>query len=430
MKQKSRDGGNSHRKMRSVSLGLGHTDLGRRAVGACAWKWWKPSNNNNARFTTNVAPGTTAKLGTTRTHDHRNEETNDFVLSYTVFFRIHSYIPFIASITTMGFFITKKQKQLMRDRRRKKKGFLDSREQQQDKSADAKSESKKRSHASSSSLTEDSNRIVLPTQLSHQEAKKFRKDARRKARIEGRGDFLLEFVSESDQAETKETNAGAPPRNKKPKTSFPSLKDLVEKEKLIKEQEKRANERLEEQETLSEEYKARYVALDCEMVGVGSSGKKSALARVSITDWDGKELLDTFVKVPDRVTDFRTHVSGVKPKHLKSAMDVNECRQIVAGILKDKILVGHALKNDLDALLLRHSKQDVRDTAKYRPFQRLANSKWRPRKLRDLVQQHLNKAIQVQGESHDSLDDARATMELFQLVRKQWEEDLLEKTRR
>jgi len=37
------------------------------------------------------------------------------------------------------------------------------------------------------------------------------------------------------------------------------------------------------------------VALDCEMVGVGFDGEQSALARVSIVDWNGFVLLDTYV---------------------------------------------------------------------------------------------------------------------------------------
>merc|ERR1712038_2058505 len=97
-----------------------------------------------------------------------------------------------------------------------------------------------------------------------------------------------------------------------------------------------------------------------------------------------------YVQVPIRVTDFRTHVSGVEPKHIKSknnAMPVNQCRDEVAKLLKDKILVGHALANDFKALMLTHPKEKIRDTAKYRPFQRYGNGKWRARKLKDLVKE-------------------------------------------
>jgi RNA exonuclease 4 len=158
--------------------------------------------------------------------------------------------------------------------------------------------------------------------------------------------------------------------------------------------------------------------LDCEMVGIGTDGKKSALARVSIVDWDMNVILDSFVKVPIRVTDFRTHVSGVEPKHIKNAnaMDETKCRDLVASLLKGKVLVGHALTNDLKALMLTHPKHNLRDTAKHRPFQRFANGKWRARKLRDLVKENLKGREGFQVAEHDSVQDAQATMEIFQLV--------------
>jgi RNA exonuclease 4 len=341
----------------------------------------------------------------------------------------------------MGFFITKKQKQLMKERRRKGKDGPSS----SDAGGETK-ESKKRPltkvsssstaisiHAISASTAAvtatNPNIIMLPPGLSHKEAKKFRKDARRQARAEGRDESLLVFQGDHDDDDTEQQASEEQRRRKRPKKSFPSLNELVEQEKILKEQQAQKADLQDDPETLTDAYKSRYVAIDCEMVGIGSSGKQSALARVSLTGWDGQQLMDRFVKVPSRVTDFRTHVSGVKPKHLKSdAMEVKDCRDAVASLIKDKILVGHALKNDLDVLMLQHPKQDIRDTAKYRPFQRLANNKWRPRKLRDLVQENLGKAIQVAGEAHDSLEDSRAAMELFQLVRKQWEADLQEKT--
>ena len=150
-------------------------------------------------------------------------------------------------------------------------------------------------------------------------------------------------------------------------------------------------------------------------------------------DWDGNVLLDSFVQVPTKVTDFRTQWSGVLPKHLQSkkAMTVKECRQQVTDLLHDKILVGHALKNDLDALMLTHSSEMIRDTAKYRPYQRLGgDGKYRPRKLRDLVAEHCDMTIQRPGESHDSVDDARAAMELFKASRVAWEAALERKQRK
>lgn len=252
--------------------------------------------------------------------------------------------------------------------------------------------------------------VTVPDGLSAKEAKKFRKDARRKARTGG--NEAVQFVKEGDE-----------PQLKKLKRTFPCINELVKQER--RQQKESATQQAEDD--LSDDYKTRYVALDCEMVGIGSEGRQSALARVSIVNWVGETLLDTFVQVPTKVTDFRTFVSGVKPKHIQSAtaMDVKKCRETVAALIKGKILVGHALKNDLHALMLQHPATHIRDTARYRPFQRLAhNKKWRPRKLRDLVQENCNITIQQAGQSHDSVDDAKATMELFKTVHAAWEKEL------
>lgn len=59
-------------------------------------------------------------------------------------------------------------------------------------------------------------------------------------------------------------------------------------------------------------------ALDCEYVGVGYNGKDDQLARVSIVDADGKIEYDTYVTPAEEVTDYRTHVSGIQPGHLRN----------------------------------------------------------------------------------------------------------------
>lgn len=65
----------------------------------------------------------------------------------------------------------------------------------------------------------------------------------------------------------------------------------------------------------------RYIAIDCEMVGVGGEEyERSALARVSIVNYHGHLILDTFVKPKERVTDWRTWVSGVSAASMRTGM--------------------------------------------------------------------------------------------------------------
>ncbi len=57
--------------------------------------------------------------------------------------------------------------------------------------------------------------------------------------------------------------------------------------------------------------------MDCEMVGVGSGGKDSVLARVSLVNSHGRCIYDRHVKPRESVTDYRTQFSGIRPSDLK-----------------------------------------------------------------------------------------------------------------
>ncbi|KAI0349971.1 hypothetical protein OH77DRAFT_1431536 [Trametes cingulata] len=163
----------------------------------------------------------------------------------------------------------------------------------------------------------------------------------------------------------------------------------------------------------------KYLALDCEMVGVGIDGTESALARVSLVNFHGAVILDVFVRPRERVVDYRTQFSGIRPADMVHAKSFEEVQKQVADLLKDRILVGHAVHNDLKALLLSHPRPQTRDTQLLYHKHKLTRGR-RPA-LRNLVQQELGLTIQA-GE-HSSVTDARATMALFRLHRKELEKD-------
>mmetsp|Transcript_12009 Transcript_12009/g.19710 ORF Transcript_12009/g.19710 Transcript_12009/m.19710 type:complete len:361 (-) Transcript_12009:66-1148(-) len=275
--------------------------------------------------------------------------------------------------------------------------------------------------------------IIIPVNLTTQEAKKFRKDARRKARAQGQSEDKLKFIIEGEEAieEQKEAAAKEEKKKSKNKKEYPRINEILSTHASQKKQQEKIDKQNAINSAIPLAEKQKYVAIDCEMVGIGTDGVKSALARASVTNWDGEVLLDTFVRVPERVTDFRTHVSGVRSKdiHAKNedAMEHEECRLKVGELLMGKILVGHALKNDLSALMISHPRSEIRDTARYKPFMRAtgrSGGKLRPRKLRDLVYEHLGMRIQVEGEAHCSIDDAKASMELYKYARSRWEKEL------
>jgi RNA exonuclease 4 len=167
-----------------------------------------------------------------------------------------------------------------------------------------------------------------------------------------------------------------------------------------------------------------YFALDCEMVGTGRGAVDSALARVSIINWDNEIVLDTFVQVSDDVTDYRTYISGIRKEDIESisAMPLNEVRSVVQNILRGKILIGHGLENDLKALGIKHPWCDMRDTAAYRPLMKeVLPGMFAPKKLRDLALDVLGLKIQEPGRAHNPVEDAKASMDIYKHERTTWE---------
>ncbi|RDX69977.1 RNA exonuclease 4 [Mucuna pruriens] len=164
------------------------------------------------------------------------------------------------------------------------------------------------------------------------------------------------------------------------------------------------------------------VAMDCEMVGVGQ-GNKSALGRVTLVNKWGNVIYDEFVRPIERVVDFRTKISGIRPRDLRKAKDFWIAQKKVAELIEGRILVGHALSNDLKALLLSHPKKDIRDTSEYQPFLKTSSR----RALRHLAAEHLGAKIQT-GE-HCPVEDARAAMLLYQRNKKEWEKSMKDQFR-
>ncbi|KAF7547204.1 hypothetical protein G7Z17_g7881 [Cylindrodendrum hubeiense] len=153
----------------------------------------------------------------------------------------------------------------------------------------------------------------------------------------------------------------------------------------------------------------KYIAIDCEMVGVGPGGHESVLARVSVVDFHGRQVYDSYVKPREKVTNWRTAVSGISPKSMRFAREFEEVQQDVDKLLRGRILIGHDIKHDLDALILSHPAREIRDTAKYPAFRKYGNG--RKPALRLLAQQILS--VEIQDGAHSSIEDARVTMLLF-----------------
>lgn len=165
-----------------------------------------------------------------------------------------------------------------------------------------------------------------------------------------------------------------------------------------------------------------YVAIDCEMVGVGPKGSTSVLARVAMVNWHGHVVYDRFVRPREPVTDYRTWVSGVRARDLRNAPSFAEVQAEVAEILRGRVLVGHALENDLRVLLLSHPRMMQRDTASFSALRELAGRK-QPA-LRTLARLVLGIEIQTVGAAHSPVEDAQATMAIFRAYKEPWDRSL------
>ncbi|CCD23318.1 putative 3'-5' exonuclease NDAI_0B02830 [Naumovozyma dairenensis CBS 421] len=162
----------------------------------------------------------------------------------------------------------------------------------------------------------------------------------------------------------------------------------------------------------------KFIAMDCEFVGVGPEGKESALARISIVNFFGHVIMDEYVKPREKVTDWRTWVSGIKSEHMKNAISFKEAQKKTADILKGRILVGHAVKHDLEALLLSHPKIMIRDTSRHLPY-RQKYAKGKSPSLKKLTKEVLK--LEIQTGEHSSVQDAQATMLLYKVSKKEFE---------
>ncbi|KDR17651.1 RNA exonuclease 4 [Zootermopsis nevadensis] len=169
--------------------------------------------------------------------------------------------------------------------------------------------------------------------------------------------------------------------------------------------------------------KTKVIALDCEMVGI-DTGKDNMLARVSLVNKYGNCIYDKYVLPSEPIVDYRTRVSGIRPNDLHNGERFETVQKEVAEILQGRILVGHALRNDLKVLFLSHPRRAIRDTSRYKPFRKFANG--RTPSLRKLAEEVLGVKIQ-QGE-HDSVVDARTALQLYLLYRKEWEKGIHSKS--
>ncbi|KAG1758329.1 hypothetical protein EDD22DRAFT_981468 [Suillus occidentalis] len=133
----------------------------------------------------------------------------------------------------------------------------------------------------------------------------------------------------------------------------------------------------------------KILALSCTNVGVGPGGTTAMLARVSVVDYKGQVILDTYVSPTMQVSDYRTATTADTPAF-------TQVQQHVADLIKGKVLVGHSLWNDLSVLGIPHPAVATRDVALYQPFRNVFGPP-------------------------NQVENARAALDLYRTVSSEWE---------
>lgn len=148
--------------------------------------------------------------------------------------------------------------------------------------------------------------------------------------------------------------------------------------------------------------------LDCEMCFTADG---LDLSKVTIVKADGRIVYHSFVKPDKEIIDYNSRFSGITPETFRDPRFFKSLKEVQMDLLKfinaKSILIGHSLNNDLRALKMIHTQ--VIDTSVLFPHPLGLPYRQSLKKLASLV---LGRSIQQNSSGHDSIQDARASLEL------------------
>lgn len=153
------------------------------------------------------------------------------------------------------------------------------------------------------------------------------------------------------------------------------------------------------------------VAIDCEMVKVRDP-TKSGLAEVAVVDWNGDVVYHKYVIPPSEVTNYLTRITGItKEKLEKEGVPFDEVQKDLEAILANKIIVGHALDNDIRAIEIPIPAERKWNSHDIPELMRTTPIKKESRRLKILTLGLLG--YPIQDGAHSAVIDAQASMGIY-----------------